>query len=119
MRVQEHILSPRFGGPVIGGIHDHISGGFLLTYKDSEFNREETTFILAKIGVKELPKPAKVAKDGSEWWTGKQLFSLVLPKDLNMAFKASIAPKGVTDLKILTEEDAWVEIHDGDLRSGT
>src|SRR5207244_7878581 len=26
MRVQEHILSPRFGGPVIGGIHDHITG---------------------------------------------------------------------------------------------
>ena len=119
MRVQEHILSPRFGGPVIGGIHDHISGGFLLTYKESEFNREETTFILSKVGVKELPKPVRVEKDGTEWWTGKQIFSLVLPKDLNMAFKASIAPKGVTDLKILTEEDAWVEIQDGNLRSGT
>jgi len=119
MRVQEHILSPRFGGPVIGGIHDHISGGFLLTYKDSEFTHEETTFILSKLGIKELPKPVRVGKDGTEWWTGKQLFSLVLPKDLNMAFKASIAPKGVTDLKILTEEDAWVEIKDGDLRSGT
>lgn len=22
MRVQEHILSPRFGGPIIGAIHD-------------------------------------------------------------------------------------------------
>ena len=26
--VQENILSPRFGGPIIGGIHDHISGIF-------------------------------------------------------------------------------------------
>ena len=25
MRVQEHILTPRYGGAVIGGIHDHIS----------------------------------------------------------------------------------------------
>ncbi len=31
MQVQENILSPRFGGPIIGGIHDHISGLFLLT----------------------------------------------------------------------------------------
>ncbi|WP_407393939.1 DNA-directed RNA polymerase subunit A', partial [Methanobrevibacter sp.] len=31
MRVQEHILSPRFGGPIIGAIHDHISGAYLLT----------------------------------------------------------------------------------------
>jgi DNA-directed RNA polymerase subunit A' len=29
MRVQEHILSPRFGGPIIGVIHDHISGAYL------------------------------------------------------------------------------------------
>src|SRR5205807_1993243 len=49
MRVQEHILSPRFGGPVIGGIHDHITGSFLLTYKESKFTREEVTFILSKI----------------------------------------------------------------------
>ena len=28
--VQENILSPRFGGPIIGGIHDHISGILLL-----------------------------------------------------------------------------------------
>ena len=26
MRVQEHIITPRYGGSVIGGIHDHISG---------------------------------------------------------------------------------------------
>jgi len=31
MRVQEHILTPRYGGAVIGGIHDHISGAYLLS----------------------------------------------------------------------------------------
>ena len=30
MRVQEHI-TPRYGGAVIGGIHDHISGAYLLS----------------------------------------------------------------------------------------
>ena len=36
MKVQENIRSPRFGGPIIGAIHDHISGNFLL---DPEFLR--------------------------------------------------------------------------------
>src|SRR5437016_690285 len=36
MRVQEHILSQRFGGPVIGGIHDHITGSFLLIDKGTK-----------------------------------------------------------------------------------
>src|SRR3989442_1540860 len=57
MRVQEHILSPRFGGPVIGGIHDHISGSFLLTHKESKFTPEEVTFILTKIDLLDLPPP--------------------------------------------------------------
>ncbi len=31
MEVQNHIISPRYGGPLIAGIQDHISGGYLLT----------------------------------------------------------------------------------------
>jgi len=41
MRVQEHILSPRFGGPIIGAIHDHISGAYLLTREGSTFTEEQ------------------------------------------------------------------------------
>src|SRR5437667_9943722 len=74
MRVQEHILSPRFGGPVIGGIHDHISGSFLLTHKESKFTREEVTFILSKIDMRDLPQP-DVKKGGKEFWSGKALVS--------------------------------------------
>jgi len=118
MRVQEHILSPRFGGPVIGGIHDHITGGFLLTHKDSRFTREEVVFILSKINLHELPEP-EIKKGGEEFWTGKQLFSMVLPKDLSMTFKSSIAPKGDIGLKELRDEDSLVIIKDGKNVSGT
>ncbi len=41
MAVQEHILSPRFGGPIIGGIHDHISGLYLLTRGEKKFTRRK------------------------------------------------------------------------------
>src|SRR5205807_1579672 len=118
MRVQEHILSPRFGGPVIGGIHDHITGSFLLTYKDSKFTREEVTFILTKIDIRDLPPP-DIKKGGKEFWSGKALFSAILPKNLSMTFKSSIAPKGDIGLKELKEEDSLVVIKDGVVVSGT
>jgi DNA-directed RNA polymerase subunit A' len=118
MRVQEHILSPRFGGPVIGGIHDHITGSFLLTHKDSRFTREEVTFILTKIDVKDLPPP-DVKKGGNEYWSGKALFSTILPKDLSLTFKSSIAPKGDIGLRELRDEDSLVVIKDGAVSYGT
>src|SRR2546425_11062397 len=112
MRVQEHILSPRFGGPVIGGIHDHISGSFLLTHKESKFTREEVTFILTKIDLRDLPPP-DIKKGGKEFWAGKALFSAIPPKNLSMTLKSSIAPKGDIGLEELKEEDSPVVNENG------
>lgn len=117
MRVQEHILSPRFGGPVIGGIHDHITGCFLLTHKDSRFTREETLKILEKTNITDLPAPVKV--DGEPYWTGKQLFSLIIPKDLHMTFKASICQRCENCKKEACEHDSFVVIRNGKLVAGT
>jgi DNA-directed RNA polymerase subunit A' len=115
MKVQEHILSPRFGGPVIGAIHDHISGAFLMTYKDARFNREEAVFLLSLVG--DVPLPPAAVKGKDEYWTGKQLFSLILPKDLNLAFKASIASRGESQ-KEAERSDGWVKIVKGNIDMG-
>ena len=117
MRVQEHILSPRFGGPVIGGIHDHITGSFLLTHKDSKFTKEETLKILEKIGGVTPPKPKII--EGKEYWTGKQLFTLILPQDLHMTFKSSICQRCDPCKKEKCEHDAFVVIRHGKLYVGT
>src|SRR3989475_10765817 len=111
MRVKEQILYPGFGGPVIGGIHDHISGSFLLTHKESKFTREEVTFILSKIDMRDLP-PADVKRGGKEFWSGMALFSAMLPKNLSMTFKSSIAPKADTGLKELKGEHSLGVITD-------
>ena len=125
MKVQEHILSPRFGGPVIGAIHDHITGTFMLTHCDpnvamykSRYTKAETLSILARVPYKTLPDPM-VDKKGVEYWTGKQIFSLVLPEDLRMSFKASICRKCAVCQKEKCDLDAFVKIRDGKLLYGT
>jgi DNA-directed RNA polymerase subunit A' len=117
MRVQEQILSPRFGGPIIGGIHDHISGAYLLTRKGTKFTPEEAEEILYASGITEaLPEPIK--ENGELHYTGKQLFSLLLPEDLNLSYKAKICKKCDECKEEECEDDAFVIIKDGQLVSG-
>lgn len=111
MRVQEHILSPRFGGPIIGAIHDHISGAYLLTRDGSEFTEEQAFQVIRK---SKLPIP----KRKHENWTGKELFSLLLPDDLNMVYKAEICRKCDECIHEQCENDAYVVIEDGELKYG-
>ena len=40
MQVQDQILSPRFGGPIIGAIRDFITSAYYFTRKGSYLNRE-------------------------------------------------------------------------------
>ncbi|MEM3043093.1 MAG: DNA-directed RNA polymerase subunit A' [Thermoplasmata archaeon] len=123
MKVQEHILSPRFGGPVIGAIHDHITGAFMLTHGEQRFNKDETLYLLSFIDVgMELPKPAGKDRNGEPYWTGKQIASLVIPSKLNLEYRASICA-GCEECKKerCMEEtgfDAYTVIENGVLKHG-
>ena len=221
MRVQEHILSPRFGGPIIGAIHDHISGAYLLTRKSMKFPEEQALQIVRKSHLaipendgekwllkadasetskveQEIAKATKnirgtkadkevylntlditedekakrlkankwtdeekqeikaiaierkaeeirekydddsdmasahiIEKLNGEEWTGKELFSLLLPNDLNLTYKSEICKKCGQCDKILRETpaeevdydtlcpiDAYVVIENGILKYG-
>jgi len=117
MKVQEHILSPRFGGPVIGAIHDHITGTFMLTHRNPKFTKNDALFMLSHVNHKPLPEPIEVG--GKEWWTGKQLFSLILPHELSLTFKSSICRKCNVCQKEKCDLDAYVKIRRGTLLYGT
>lgn len=111
MRVQEHILSPRFGGPIIGAIHDHISGGYLLTREGSTFTEEQAFQIIRKANI---PLPKRKNED----WTGKELFSLLLPEKLNTAYKGEIC-RTCDECKLKDcEFDGYVVIEEGQLVTG-
>ncbi|MGC2385744.1 MAG: DNA-directed RNA polymerase subunit A' [Nitrososphaeraceae archaeon] len=83
MRVQDQLVSPRYGGPIIGGIRDFITGAFILTREDTTLSREEFANLALIGGYKgNLPEPIK-SKNGTQLYSGKQLFSLFLPGDFN------------------------------------
>jgi len=83
MRVQDQLISPRYGGPIIGALRDFVTGAYLLTKDDTILTPQEF-YNYAMLGgyTDKLPKPATKNKDGPAY-TGKQLFSLFLPKDFN------------------------------------
>ncbi|WP_311170849.1 DNA-directed RNA polymerase subunit A' [Halobellus ordinarius] len=104
MRVQEQMLSPRFGENIIGAIQDHISGTYLLTNGNPEFTETQALDLLRATSIDTLPEPTGEA-DGEPYWTGRQLFSELLPEDLNLEFTSSAGDE--------------VQIVDGQLISGT
>jgi len=83
MRVQDQLISPRYGGPIIGALRDFITGAYLLT-KDGTTLTPQEFANLAMMGGYEGALPEPAIKNKSGWhYTGKQLFSLFMPKDFN------------------------------------
>jgi DNA-directed RNA polymerase subunit A' len=80
MKVDRQILSPRHGHAIIKPQEDHVSGLYFLTHDDFEFTRAEASNLLYLIGITELPPPDR--KKGM--YSGKLLFSQLLPKDLSV-----------------------------------
>ncbi|MFY9800833.1 MAG: DNA-directed RNA polymerase subunit A', partial [Methanoregula sp.] len=112
------ILSPRFGGPIIGGIHDHVSGIFMLTHGMRWFTKEEALYLLRYAHIERMPPPGK-EEGGVQYWSNKQVFSAILPDQLNMVFHASSCQNCDTCKKEMCERDAYVRIINGILEAGT
>ncbi|MBT4050523.1 MAG: DNA-directed RNA polymerase subunit A' [Euryarchaeota archaeon] len=85
MRVQEHIITPRYGGSVIGGIHDHISGAYLLTHGERFLSKTLVMEVLGEIGWDgELPET--IERDGITGYLGSDILSLIVPTEFNLDY---------------------------------
>ncbi|MGV8176720.1 MAG: DNA-directed RNA polymerase subunit A', partial [Candidatus Bilamarchaeaceae archaeon] len=110
MKVEKQILSPRHGHAIIKPTEDHISGIYFLTRSDMKFSKEETMRLLYLAGMDELPEPD--LKNGE--FSGRLVFSQLLPKDLNVKAKSRLGEdvvikdgkltKGTLDNKIMESE---------------
>ncbi len=114
MLVQDQIISPRFGAPIIIGDQDFVSGGYLMTKSGVSFSRRLAERILVKSGITKMPKP-DVEKDR---FSGKLLFSMSLPTQLNMDYKNRLCKDCDKCLKAKCPYDAYVRIRKGKLLTG-
>ncbi|AOV95344.1 hypothetical protein AQV86_05505 [Nanohaloarchaea archaeon SG9] len=78
MQVQEHVKSPKMGGPIVGMLQDYVSGLYLLTQEDKTVSREKAFNLLADAGEhdKDLPEGEEVS--------GRDLVSLFIPEDISL-----------------------------------
>jgi len=119
MLVRDQIISPRYGAPVIAPKEDFVSGSFAFTMPQTLFAKEEAMQILYSLGITELPKP-----DKGKNYSGRLLYSLILPKNLNIEFD-SYTHKIFKDSGVCKEDckedckfGAYVKIVNGQLVSG-
>ena len=88
MRVQEHILTPRYGGAVIGGIHDHISGAYLLSRPGTLINRRHGLEMLGNIGWTGDYPEIVLDENGKECFRGQDIISLIIPDNIHLRFRS-------------------------------
>jgi len=86
MFVENQIISPRYGGPVIVLDEDGVSGTFMMTLASTQFSKEDTMQLLHFMGITELPKP-----DRGKEYSGRLIFSQLLPNDLNLEYETKIS----------------------------
>jgi len=111
MAMHKHIRSPRFSGPIVGALRDQISGLYLLTKGQRKFKREEFVQMIRVVD-ENIEIPDK------ETLMGKEIFSLFLPKKLNMSHRAKSCIGCKNCKREGCEHDAWVKIENGKLLTG-
>ncbi|MEM2081783.1 MAG: DNA-directed RNA polymerase subunit A' [Candidatus Bathyarchaeia archaeon] len=117
MQVQDQILSPRFGGPIIGAIRDFITGAYFFTRRENYLTKAEVGRLLTATGYTG-PLPEPKIKEPQPLWSGKQIFSLFLPKTLNYVLKANICQGCAKCEEENCKYDAYVVVKNGELVSG-
>ncbi|CAD6341703.1 unnamed protein product [Miscanthus lutarioriparius] len=117
MMVPKCIVSPQSNRPVMGIVQDTLLGCRKITKRDTLIEKDVFMNILmwwqdfdGKIPAPAILKPRPI-------WTGKQVFNLIIPKQINLIrFSAwhSEEEKG-----FITPGDTMVRIEKGELLSGT
>lgn len=92
--VPYQIVSPATNGALVQLVQDSLLGYYVITHDDILIDRRDMMNILMGVpsfnGV--LPEPA-VDEDKRQYWTGKQLVSIGMPR-INMKFKGVVIENG-------------------------
>ena len=88
--IDKHIITPRYGLSIIGEVEDSLIGIYLLTRGDMNLTREQASSLAISAGIEvDLPKSAE-----KEMWNGRQIFSMLLPKNFNFELDKVVIKNG-------------------------
>ncbi|KAH9259671.1 hypothetical protein BASA81_002093 [Batrachochytrium salamandrivorans] len=126
MMVNKVIVSPQSNRPVMGIVQDALLSSSLMTRRDVFVGKEMLFNILCWVESfnGDIPIPAVqmpvMNRPGERecWWTGKQLFSLVVPKEVNQENLRSNGHNKEEKIGDLSPFDTWVLIEEGEVLMG-
>lgn len=117
MMVPKCVVSPQSNRPVIGIVQDTLLGCRKVTKRDTFIEKDVFYNILmwweefdGKIPIPTILKPRPL-------WTGKQIFTLIIPKQINLMRQAFWHPD--SEVGDLSPGDTQVRIEKGEVVAGT
>ena len=117
MHVEKQIISPQSDKPIMGIVQDSLLGAKIFTQRDTFLTIDEVFSLVNWIkdfNIRKIPNPCILKP--KILWTGKQIFSLILPEELNLEKYREETPDELQDkLNIL---DNFVQIRKGQLIQG-
>ncbi|KAK4056507.1 DNA-directed RNA polymerase III subunit C1 (rpo31) [Microbotryomycetes sp. JL221] len=128
MNVKRNLVTPRNGEPIIAATQDFITGCFLITRRDTFFNRQEFTqicsyFADANLHI-DLPPPTIVKP--VRLWTGKQVFSCLMRPNKDSPIRINLEAKNKTMEKVtipgapmdMSPNDGYLVIQNSEIMCG-
>eukprot|EP01130_Rhizamoeba_saxonica_P005130 TRINITY_DN2059_c0_g1_i3.p1 TRINITY_DN2059_c0_g1~~TRINITY_DN2059_c0_g1_i3.p1 ORF type:complete len:1618 (-),score=436.10 TRINITY_DN2059_c0_g1_i3:130-4983(-) len=116
MMVPTQIVSPQGNKPIMGLVQDTLLGCSLFTSRDIFLKRDEVMNLLMWLPSFDGSIPLPCLLKPVELWTGKQIFSMLLP-DLNLQTSSNSHPKTQPN-SYISPTDTQVLIEKGEIMSG-
>ncbi|RWR79266.1 DNA-directed RNA polymerase II subunit 1 [Cinnamomum micranthum f. kanehirae] len=117
MMVPKCIVSPQSNRPVMGIVQDTLLGCRKITKRDTFIEKDVFMNILMWWEDFDGKLPAPAILKPRPLWTGKQVFNLIIPKQINLIRTSSWHSESETGF--ITPGDTQVRIEKGELLSGT
>jgi DNA-directed RNA polymerase II subunit RPB1 len=121
MMVSKQMISSISSKPIVGFVQDALLGAYLLTRRDTFLEKEEFMNLLMWVNTWDgkIPQPAVLKP--KPLWTGKQVFSLLIPQDISLKTRNSLVSESSSTIsdKFSSAENSSVIIDQGNLIVGS
>lgn len=126
MGVQNNLITPKNGEPIIAATQDFITAAYLLSSKDLFLDRKTFTYICTQmlLGETHLDLPPPTIIKPVEMWTGKQIFNVLMrpnkqsPVLVNLEAKNKVYKAKPGELPDMDIDDCYLVVRNSEVMCG-